>query len=77
MLPLGMLIEEIEGFRQRDSATGEVYLDVLVDVMLQIKNGEGKQHFVAWRVFPLDGELWVAQTRPRYLLIRCIYTCGL
>lgn len=67
MLPSGVLVEQVEGFGRRDLASGTVPMEEFSEMVLNIRDDEGKPFYKAARAFRLNASVWLGINRPRLI----------
>jgi site-specific DNA-cytosine methylase len=67
MLPSGVLVEQVEGFGRLDPASGTVPMEEFSEMVLNIRDDEGKLFYKAGRTFKLNASIWLGINRPRFI----------
>jgi hypothetical protein len=67
MLPGGVLVEQVEGFGRLDFASGKIPMEEFFEMVLNIRDVEGKPFYTAARAFKINASLWLAINRPRLI----------
>ncbi len=67
MLPSGVLVEQVEGLSRLGLASGKIPMEEFSEMVLNIRDVEGKLFYKAGRTFKLNASIWLGINRPRFI----------